>query len=46
MLNLPNTITLSRIILVIVYTVALAIDGGVSPYINEVTGGSTPTGTD
>ena len=39
MLNLPNTITLSRIILVIVYTVALAIDGSISPYINEVTGG-------
>ena len=39
MLNLPNTITLSRIILVIVYTVALAIDGSVSPNINEVTGG-------
>lgn len=39
MLNLPNTITLSRIILVIVYTVALAIDGSVSPFINEVTGG-------
>lgn len=39
MLNLPNTITLSRILLVIVYTVALAIDGSISPYINEVTGG-------
>lgn len=39
MLNLPNSITISRIILVIVYTVALAIDGSVSPYINEVTGG-------
>ena len=38
MLNLPNSITLSRIILVIVYTVALAVDGSVSPFINEVTG--------
>ena len=39
MFNLPNTITLARIILVIVYTVALALDGTVSPHINEVTGG-------
>lgn len=39
MFNLPNTITLARIILVIVYTVALALDGNVSPYINEVSGG-------
>lgn len=39
MLNLPNTITLSRIILVIVYTVALAVDGNVSPHINDITGG-------
>ncbi len=39
MLNLPNTITLSRIFLVIVYTVALAIDGSVSPHINSITGG-------
>ena len=38
MLNLPNSITLSRIILVIVYTVALALDGSVSPLINEVSG--------
>ena len=38
MLNLPNTLTLSRIILVIVYTVALALDGSVSPLINEVSG--------
>lgn len=39
MLNLPNTLTLSRILLVIVYTIALAIDGSVSPLINEVSGG-------
>lgn len=39
MLNLPNTITLSRIILVVIYTAALAVDGGVSPHINEVTSG-------
>jgi CDP-diacylglycerol--glycerol-3-phosphate 3-phosphatidyltransferase len=39
MLNLPNSITISRIFLVIVYTVALAVDGSVSPHINEVTGG-------
>ena len=38
MLNLPNSITLSRIILVLVYTIALAWDGSVSPHINEVTG--------
>lgn len=38
MLNLPNTLTLSRIILVIVYTIALAWDGSVSPHTNEVTG--------
>ena len=39
MLNLPNTLTLSRIILVIVYTIALAWDGSKSPLINEVSGG-------
>lgn len=38
MFNLPNSITISRIILVIVYTIALAWDGSVSPHINEVTG--------
>lgn len=39
MFNLPNSITLARIVLVIVYTVALALDGTVSPHINEITGG-------
>ncbi len=38
MINLPNSITLSRIFLVIIYTIALAWDGRVSPHINEVTG--------
>lgn len=38
MFNLPNSITLFRIFLVIIYTIALAWDGQVSPHINEVTG--------
>lgn len=39
MLNLPNTLTLSRIILVVVYTLALTWDGSVSLHTNEITGG-------
>ena len=39
MRNLPNILTLSRIALVVVMTVALALDGTVSPLCNEVSGG-------
>lgn len=39
MLNLPNILTLSRILLVIVFTIVLAVGGEVSPFINEVSGG-------
>lgn len=39
MLNLPNTLTLSRILLVIVYTITLAWDGSMSPLTNEISGG-------
>lgn len=39
MQNLPNILTMSRVVLVIIFTIVLGINGTPSPLTNEITGG-------